>query len=67
MINIKKFIDKIAIADGTQGKTIVLPISEARGLRDELTKLMSDNYELLSGKSKTEPAVTHIELLGGRF
>ena len=67
MIQIKKFIDKISLADGTQGKTIILPISEARALRDELAKLMADNYELLSSKSKVASGVTNIEIVGGRF
>jgi hypothetical protein len=67
MLNIKKFIDKISQIEGTQGKTIVLPIAEARGLRDELAKLMTDNYELLSGKSKSLPSVTNVEIIGGKF
>ena len=67
MIQIKKFIDKIAHAEGTQGKTIIVPISEARGLRDELIKLMADNYELLLGKSKANVGITNVEIVGGRF
>jgi len=45
MIQIKKFIDKIASVEGRQGKDIVLPISDARALRDEITKLILDQQD----------------------
>ena len=47
MIHIKRFIDKVSIMEAKQGKDVVIPISEARGLRDEVSKLITDNYELL--------------------
>ena len=66
MIHIKRFVDKITLIEGKQGKDVVIPISEARGLRDELTKLLVDNYELLQNKVVAEP-VLQVELNGGRF
>ena len=45
MIQIKRFIDKIASIDSRQGKDVVLPISDARALRDEITKLLLDQKE----------------------
>lgn len=45
MIQIKKFIDKIATIEGRQGRDVVIPISEARALRDEITKLIMDQVD----------------------
>ena len=66
MLHIKRFIDKVSIMESRQGKDVVIPISEARILRDELSKLIIDNYELLQNKVVTEP-VLQVELNGGRF
>jgi len=66
MIHIKRFIDKVSIMEAKQGKDVVIPIGEARGLRDELSKLLVDNYELLQNKVAVEP-VFQVEMNGGRF
>jgi hypothetical protein len=66
MIHIKRFIDKVSIMETKQGKDVVIPIGEARGLRDELNKLLVDNYELLQTKVSVEP-VFQVEINGGRF
>jgi hypothetical protein len=66
MIHIKRFVDKITLIEGKQGRDVVIPIGEARGLRDELTKLLADNYELLHNKTIVEP-VFQVEMNGGRF
>ena len=66
MIHIKRFIDKVSIIETKQGKDVVIPIGEARGLRDELSKLLVDNYELLQNKVSVEP-VFQVEINGGRF
>lgn len=66
MIHIKRFIDKVSIIETKQGKDVVIPIGEARGLRDELNKLLVDNYELLQTKVSVEP-VFQVEINGGRF
>jgi hypothetical protein len=52
--------------ESRQGKDVVIPISEARILRDELSKLIIDNYELLQNRVVVEP-VLQVELNGGRF
>jgi hypothetical protein len=52
--------------ESRQGKDVVIPISEARILRDELSKLIIDNYELLQNMVVVEP-VLQVELNGGRF
>ena len=66
MIHIKRFIDKVSIMETKQGKDVVIPIAEARGLRDELGKLLVDNYELLQNKIAIEP-VFEVEINGGKF
>ena len=66
MIHIKRFIDKVSMMESKQGKDVVIPISEARGLRDELRKLVVDNYELLQNTVAVEP-VFQVEINGGRF
>ena len=45
MIHIKKFIDKIALIEARQGRDVVLPLADARALRDEITKLLLDQKE----------------------
>ena len=66
MIHIKRFIDKVSMMETKQGKDVVIPIGEARGLRDELSKILFDNYELLQNKVSVEP-VFQVELNGGKF
>jgi len=66
MIHIKRFVDKVSYMETRQGKDVVIPLSEARGLRDELSKLLADNYELLQNKSIVEP-VYQVEINGGKF
>lgn len=67
MIYIKKFIDKVSMVESKQGKDIVLPITEARGLRDELAKVLVDNFQLANNK-KSEPEPTiKIDIKGSAF
>lgn len=67
MINIKRFIDKVSVVESKQGKDFVMPISEARGLRDELAKILADQYTLNTEKKAIEEPVIQIELKGGTF
>jgi hypothetical protein len=52
--------------ESKQGKDVIIPIIEARGLRDEIAKLLVDNNELLHNKVAVEP-VFQVEINGGRF
>jgi hypothetical protein len=63
---IKKFIDRVSLGEAKQSRDIVLPISEARFLRDELSKLLADNNDLLQNKTSVEP-VFQVEINGGKF
>ena len=66
MIHIKKFIDKISAMESKQNKDVVIPMQEARGLRDEIAKLLADLYERNVEKDKTEE-VLKVEITGGSF
>lgn len=65
MIHIKKFLDKVSLSESRQTKDVVLPITDARGLRDELAKLLSDLYEIQNNKKDKE--VIQVEIKGGSF
>lgn len=68
MLHIKRFIDKMAVAESKQTKDLVLPISDARGLRDELSKLLSDLYELSQDQTNAKDSeIVQIEIKGGSF
>lgn len=67
MIHTKRFIDKVSLIEGRQGKDVILPIAEARGLRDELSKMMADNYKLLSSQTNTTESITQVEITGGKW
>lgn len=68
MIHIKRFIDKMALMESKQARDIVLPAADARGLRDEISKLLSDLYELSNAKTNDKSNdVIQIEIKGGSF
>ena len=46
MLYIKKFIDKISYLESKQSKDLVMPLSEARMVRDELAKLVLDMLKM---------------------
>jgi len=66
MIHIKRFIDRVANIESRQGKDVVIPLSDARGLRDELAKLLVDHYEVTEGKKNTSEVI-QVEVIGGKF
>jgi len=66
MIHIKRFIDKVSYIENKQGKDVVIPVAEARGLRDELAKLLVDRYTNTEEK-KNIPDVIEVEIIGGKF
>jgi len=68
MIIIKRFIDKVSASEGKNGNTVILPIEEARLLRDELAKLLVDNYDLLNNKKESiDNSVIQVEVNGGKW
>ena len=62
-MHINRFIDKVSLAEARRTKDVVLPIAEARGLRDEVAKLLVD---LNNHSNKLEETI-QIEITGGSF
>jgi hypothetical protein len=68
MIIIKRFIDRVSASEGKTGTNVILPMEEARMLRDELAKLLSDNYDLLNSKKESiDNSVIQVEVNGGKW
>ncbi len=65
MMHIKRFMDKMTVADSKQNKDLVLPMTDARGLRDDIVGLLSDLHELSNNKNQNE--VIQVEIRGGSF
>lgn len=65
MMHINRFMDKMTVADSKQNKDLVLPMTDARGLRDDIARLLSDLYELSKNKNQSE--VIQVEVKGGSF
>jgi hypothetical protein len=70
MIHIKRFIDKIASMEGKQGRDVILPITDARSLRDEIAKLIIDRHGEAVAETTPKPQnneVIQVEVKGGRW
>jgi hypothetical protein len=65
MLHIKKFMDKMSVVESKMNKDVVLPITDARGLRDDITRLLADLHELSNNTEKKE--VIDIQIKGGSF
>ena len=63
MLHIKKFIDKLSYLESRQGKDLVLPIADARLLRDELVKILIDYAKANDQNEK----VIEVTVKGGSF
>jgi hypothetical protein len=61
MTNIKKFIDRVSIADGKQSREVSMLLSDAKALRDEIMKLIIDNNQ------KNSSEVVEVVMQGGKF
>ena len=66
MINLKKFVDRVSSAEGRNTRDVIIPIAEARGMRDELVKLFSDLYESMP-PAKQEINDISVEIRGGKW
>lgn len=54
------------LMESKKNKDIVIPIDEARGLRDDISKLLADLHEL-NDKDKSKEEVIKVEITGGGF
>jgi hypothetical protein len=66
MIQIKKFIDKVSNMEGRQSRDVILPIADARALRDEITKLIMDKVEDNGAQPKNDEVI-QVVVNGGKF
>jgi hypothetical protein len=66
MLYIKKFIDKVSHMESKQSRELVISAVDARGVRDELGKLLSDLHTLTSENNKPEEVI-QVEIVGGKF
>lgn len=66
-MHIQRFIDKIAVAESKQSKDFVMPLAEARGLRDELMKILAEYYEWRGTRAPAEEPEIKIVMRGGSF
>lgn len=63
MIFIKRFLDKMTAYEGKQSKDIIIPLNDARGLRDDIAKLLLD----LNEKKSNNEEIVKININGGSF
>jgi|688.fasta_scaffold177822_4 hypothetical protein len=63
MLYIKKFIDRIAYLESRQVKDFTMPLSDAKMLRDEVTKILLD---ITQQKSSLE-SVVEVQVKGRSF
>ena len=61
MNHIKQLIDRVTLVERNGQQNVVIPINEARLLRDELTKLLLD----MTGKPNMD--VIRVEMTGGKW
>ncbi len=62
MNQIKKFIDRISQAEARNIREVIMPLNEAKELRDELTKVLLDQRN-----NKPEEEVIEVVMRGGSY
>jgi len=62
MNQLKKLIDKISLAEGRQAREVVLPLNDAKELRDEITKILLDQRE-----QNKQPEIIDVVIRGGKW
>jgi len=65
MVHLKRFIEKVTYAESRKTKDVLLPIDEARGLKDDIVKLLADFY-VLQKEDKNEEVIS-VTVKGGSF
>lgn len=68
MIHVKRFIDRVSSLDNKLNRDLVMPIAEARMLRDEIAKLLADIVENSASNTKSVESVpSDIRISGGKW
>jgi hypothetical protein len=63
MSQIKKFIDKIAYLEVRQSRELIMPLADAKELRDELLKILLDQRDNKSNDAE----VIEVVMRGNKF
>jgi len=63
MSQIKKFVDKVAACEARQVRELLMPITDAKELRDEILKLLVDKSEQKSNSNE----VIEVVVNGGKW
>ena len=68
-MHIQKFVNKLSVMETKQNKDVVLNIADARGLRDDILRLLADLHELniKVSEASSNVSITQIEISGGSF
>lgn len=66
MLQIKRFFDRVSHLESKNTKDMVLPLSDAKILRDEIAKLLLDLNQLKS-KDNDKEEIIRVEITGGKF
>lgn len=66
MIHTKRFLDKVSLQESKKSRDVVMPIDEARGLRDEIAKFLSDFYDTTKDDDRKEEII-NLEIKGKAF
>ncbi len=56
----------MSVVESRMNKDVILTILDARGLRDDIAKLLADLHELAQEQNK-EPNVMQVQVKGGSF
>ena len=68
MVNIKRFVDRVSLQEGKNSRDLVLTIAEARGLRDELLKLLLDvQTQPRASQPQLDEQLIKVEIIGGKW
>ncbi len=66
MLQIKRFFDRVSHLESKNTKDMVLPLSDAKILRDEIAKLLLDLNQL-KNKDNNKEEIIKVEITGGKF
>jgi len=57
-------MDKVSLLESKRTKDLVMPMTDARGLRDEIMSILIDLHNL---KNNIDDKVLQVEIKGGTF
>lgn len=63
MSQIKKFVDRVANAEARELREVLIPLSDAKELRDEITKILLDQREQKGNSNE----VIEVVMNGGKW